>query len=131
MRSRYTAFTLGDFDYVEKTITEHAAQSFNRQDIELSMPETQWLGLDVRSTGGGEPGADSGTVTFAFRYRFRGREMTQVEKATFHRSDGVWRYHDSEINPKAPPVRVDQIGRNDACPCGSGKKYKKCCGARV
>ena len=27
------------------------------------------------------------------------------------------------------PVRVgDKIGRNDLCPCGSGKKYKKCCG---
>ena len=25
------------------------------------------------------------------------------------------------------PIRVDQIGRNDSCPCGSGKKYKKCC----
>lgn len=26
------------------------------------------------------------------------------------------------------PVRVEKIGRNDDCPCGSGKKYKKCCG---
>lgn len=26
------------------------------------------------------------------------------------------------------PVRVNKIGRNDPCPCGSGKKYKKCCG---
>ena len=25
------------------------------------------------------------------------------------------------------PVRTTKIGRNDACPCGSGKKYKKCC----
>ncbi len=30
--------------------------------------------------------------------------------------------------PKQMPVRVQRIGRNDACPCGSGKKYKKCCG---
>ena len=28
------------------------------------------------------------------------------------------------------PVRVEnKVGRNDPCPCGSGKKYKKCCGA--
>ncbi|HOB22420.1 MAG TPA: SEC-C metal-binding domain-containing protein, partial [Bacillota bacterium] len=26
------------------------------------------------------------------------------------------------------PIRVKKIGRNDPCPCGSGKKYKKCCG---
>jgi len=30
---------------------------------------------------------------------------------------------------KADPVRVVKIGRNEPCPCGSGKKYKKCCGA--
>lgn len=27
------------------------------------------------------------------------------------------------------PVRSDKVGRNDPCPCGSGKKHKKCCGA--
>lgn len=26
-------------------------------------------------------------------------------------------------------IREEKIGRNDPCPCGSGKKYKKCCGA--
>jgi preprotein translocase subunit SecA len=36
-----------------------------------------------------------------------------------------------EVAPgKLQPVRVGKkIGRNDPCPCGSGKKYKKCCGA--
>jgi preprotein translocase subunit SecA len=29
------------------------------------------------------------------------------------------------------PVRVQKIGRNDPCPCGSGKKYKKCCGKNL
>ena len=31
--------------------------------------------------------------------------------------------------PKKPVVKSDKVGRNEACPCGSGKKYKKCCGA--
>mgnify|MGYP001124035721 CR=1 FL=1 len=30
--------------------------------------------------------------------------------------------------PKKQPVKVNKIGRNDPCPCGSGKKFKKCCG---
>jgi hypothetical protein len=31
--------------------------------------------------------------------------------------------------PQAVPARTaDKVGRNDLCPCGSGKKYKKCCG---
>jgi hypothetical protein len=29
---------------------------------------------------------------------------------------------------QTPTVRADRVGRNDPCPCGSGKKYKKCCG---
>jgi uncharacterized protein len=29
----------------------------------------------------------------------------------------------------APPRRVQKVGRNESCPCGSGKKYKRCCGA--
>jgi len=28
----------------------------------------------------------------------------------------------------ATSSRISKIGRNDPCPCGSGKKYKKCCG---
>ncbi len=31
--------------------------------------------------------------------------------------------------PQMAPLRVEKIGRNDPCPCGSGKKYKKCCGS--
>ena len=27
-----------------------------------------------------------------------------------------------------PPHRSNKIGRNEPCPCGSGKKYKRCCG---
>ncbi|MNC59100.1 hypothetical protein D3C75_1088860 [compost metagenome] len=30
--------------------------------------------------------------------------------------------------PNKKPVTVEKIGRNDPCPCGSGLKYKKCCG---
>ena len=43
---------------------------------------------------------------------------------------------DDAVQPPLPKVvetvvidDEDRIGRNDACPCGSGKKYKKCCGA--
>ena len=40
--------------------------------------------------------------------------------------------HAEEANNHKPtPVRVVKIGRNALCPCGSGKKYKKCCGNEV
>ena len=34
----------------------------------------------------------------------------------------------ANYNPKKSTIHVYKVGRNDPCPCGSGKKYKKCCG---
>jgi preprotein translocase subunit SecA len=49
---------------------------------------------------------------------FNSAEESDIQKASRERSN------------KGQPVRVEQkVGRNDPCPCGSGKKYKKCCGA--
>jgi uncharacterized protein YecA (UPF0149 family) len=36
--------------------------------------------------------------------------------------------HRAGRRPAAPVRREAKVGRNDPCPCGSGKKYKKCCG---
>lgn len=39
-------------------------------------------------------------------------------------------FYDGGSKPKPKVVRTEErVGRNDPCPCGSGKKYKKCCGA--
>lgn len=129
MRSRYTAFTLGDLDHIERTNTENALAGFNRVDLEASLPGTEWTGLEILDTEGGQEGDDKGKVKFSFRYRSGGRDFSQLEVASFQRVDGEWRYDEREVNPKQPPVRVDKIGRNDPCHCGSGKKYKKCHGA--
>lgn len=32
------------------------------------------------------------------------------------------------LNPPEPKIAEKKVGRNEPCPCGSGKKYKKCCG---
>ena len=57
-------------------------------------------------------------------------ERRQVEDrlATAQASHGG-DVEDAEAKPvKKTPVRAEHIGRNDPCPCGSGKKYKNCCG---
>ncbi len=65
------------------------------------------------------------TVRMIFTVRVRGEnapERSAVAKITGeHGGDGT------EI--KKTPRKVEKVGRNDPCPCGSGKKYKKCCGA--
>ena len=42
----------------------------------------------------------------------------------------VWKcfYHAGDEGTKQPVVKKEEPGRNDPCPCGSGKKYKNCCG---
>ena len=43
------------------------------------------------------------------------------EKSTFKKEGTVWFYVDGDLKSQA------KVGRNDPCPCGSGKKYKRCC----
>ena len=51
------------------------------------------------------------------------------EVAEFKREGGVWKFVDGRVMG-LDPIRRDseKVGRNDPCPCGSGKKHKKCCG---
>jgi len=48
------------------------------------------------------------------------RERVAEETAT--------NYDEDDSNRKEPVVKENKVGRNDPCPCGSGKKYKNCCG---
>ena len=67
------------------------------------------------------------TVKFLFHVRVERpveREKVAEETSASHGSD--------DKSLKKEPVRNDnKVGRNDLCPCGSGKKYKSCCGREV
>jgi SEC-C motif-containing protein len=68
-------------------------------------------------------------VEFVARYKFRGKAFAHHELASFRIHEGRWMYVDGIMNPRPPQRTADKVGRNDPCPCGSGKKFKKCCGA--
>ena len=54
-------------------------------------------------------------------------ELTNIERK--ESSKNITMSHgESEPQPKKPVTKDKKPGRNDLCPCGSGKKYKKCCG---
>jgi SEC-C motif-containing protein len=126
MRSRYTAFVLGDLAYVERTQTAEADPNFSRPEAERNAADLEWLGLEVRQTM--EEG-DSATVEFLARFRRRDRESAHYEVSRFRRVDGRWLYTGGKNTPDVPQRHVEKVGRNEPCPCGSGKKFKKCCGA--
>jgi preprotein translocase subunit SecA len=70
------------------------------------------------------------TIGILYRIQIEKQEMTEFSKKSrkqeMHFSGGG----DSVEIKKDPVKRSDKkVGRNDPCPCGSGKKYKKCCAA--
>nr|WP_320148071.1 preprotein translocase subunit SecA [uncultured Anaeromusa sp.] len=60
------------------------------------------------------------------KYMFRVNIISQPED---HLQQATENHGEADENaPKQPVVNKDKVGRNDPCPCGSGKKYKNCCG---
>ena len=129
MRSRYSAFALGRVDYLHDSLAPEARHDFDRRAISRWSESAQWLGLDINGVEGGQQGDETGFVSFAAHYIMDGKRHAQRERSLFRFADGRW-YFVEEANVKsAPIVKGPQPGRNDPCPCGSGKKFKKCCGA--
>ena len=57
-------------------------------------------------------------------------QVAEVETAASGGEAGLRQFSGAQTEPPKPPLaKSDKTGRNDPCPCGSGKKYKKCCGA--
>lgn len=82
MRSRYTAFVVGDGAYL--LATWHPG---TRPDTLDPDPDTEWAGLEIIDVADGEPGAKRGTVEFAASYRLAGSSMLHVQR---ERSRFVW-----------------------------------------
>ncbi|MHA1567253.1 MAG: YchJ family protein [Alphaproteobacteria bacterium] len=129
MRSRFTAFVRGNLDHIENTHASEVRDSFNRSAAESTANAVKWVSLTISDTLGGGEDDDTGIVEFSARFKQDGELKVHHERSDFRREDGRWVYVDGQMNPKGKPVRVEKVGRNEPCPCGSGKKYKKCCGA--
>ena len=131
MRSRYSAFAKGDIDYLQDTLSSGQRADFDREETTRWARKSDWLGLEIVETEKGLEDDQTGTVTFTAHFSHDGKKLTHKEKSLFARDpkDGSWQFA-GELTIKSEPVVLGpQPGRNDPCPCGSGKKYKKCCGA--
>ncbi len=130
MRSRYTAFCRGAIDYIEATHHPKHRADFDRAETETWASESTWEGLHIRETERGTADDEDGIVEFVATYVRDGQQVLHHERSVFERLDGRWYFVDGEPPKPTTTLRTGpKIGRNDACPCGSGKKYKKCCGA--
>jgi len=129
MRARYSAYATLQVDFLYESSGPQARKEFDRETCLGWAKSAEWTGLEVLESEGGGEGDDTGTVSFEAKYTVQGKECVHREKAQFARVDGEWRFIDGAIEGHTPLHRQEpKIGRNDPCPCGSGKKYKKCCG---
>jgi len=111
MRSRYSAYVLKKGEYLYETCSSKLK---NIDDIEaINTQEINWLALKVE-------GFSENEVTFMAYYKEDKQIHVMKERSFFIMEDGVLKYDSGQM-------LETQISRNEPCPCGSGKKYKKCC----
>ena len=126
MRSRFTAHVVHDFRHLHRTYLGTARQPYVEEKSDGG--EVTWTRLVVHAH---EPGAKPETafVDFSAYYKDGDGEAALHEKSEFQRIDGHWFYTRSvRIGPAPVKSATPKVGRNDPCPCGSGKKFKHCCG---
>ncbi|MEW6594623.1 MAG: YchJ family metal-binding protein [Thermodesulfobacteriota bacterium] len=118
MRSRYTAYVRQDVPYL--LATWHPSTRPEKLGLEEGLG---WHGLTVLAAANGGPTDTDGIVEFVAAFSYQGNQQKLRERSRFVREDGAWFYVDGVELPQTS----HKTGRNDPCPCGSGKKHKKCC----
>ncbi len=124
MRARYSAHVLKLVDFIVQTYHPDCQAENQRKEIAESA-KLNWIGLEVLASAQSDQNENEGFVEFSARLLDGDKIETMHERSRFLREDGQWYYVDGTFIPAGKPVRIK---RNDPCPCGSGKKFKKCCG---
>lgn len=124
MRSRYSAYVLTNSEYLKRSW--HKDTVPDELDLESEMPD-QWTGLEIVAAERGGADDTEGEVEFIASFTVNGKAGQLHERSFFVKENEIWYYRDGEPVTQETKKKT-KIGRNAPCPCGSGKKYKKCCG---
>jgi SEC-C motif-containing protein len=129
MRSRYSAFAVNETGYLLQTLHPDHRSDYDPAATQQWADSSEWLKLEILDTADGGKDDQQGTVEFIATFQQKGVTHAHRELSRFSRHKDRWYYTDGKI-VTGGTVRNDgaKVGRNDPCPCGSGKKYKKCCG---
>ena len=132
MRSRYSAFATGAVDYLVATHHPGSRSPDLHAELRETVARTEWTNLVILATRKGRARDADGVVEFAAACRpkpvmaLAGADAAHVqlhERSRFVREDGRWLYVDGDALPPWTPAR------GAACWCGSGRKFKACCGS--
>ena len=118
MRSRYSAYVMGDLGYLQQT--HHPRYRTAEEDLKPSPGLPKWCRLDIIAASRSQVETNA-TVEFIALYLGENGLDAIHEKSNFIQIEGRWLYTDGQFLP------LPKLGRNLSCPCGSQKKYKNCC----
>lgn len=119
MRSRFSAFATQNSDYILATEDASLHEGVTSEALKEQLQRQEWVCLEIHNS-------DEKSVTFT-AYAFMGSHyLSMHEHSLFEKRDGRWFYIKGEQS-YSKEVKVE---RNGLCPCGSGKKYKKCHGQK-
>ncbi len=129
LRARYTAHVKLKMEYVRDTTHPEQRPRFEMTTARNWAEKSEWEGLEIVEVREGGAADESGEIEFIAHYRQKDLPKTHHELAFFKRFEGKWYFYDGQgVKPRTVMRIQPKVGRNDPCPCGSGKKYKKCCG---
>jgi SEC-C motif-containing protein len=130
MRSRYSAYVEKQIPYLRSSLHPEHRKDYDEKSSREWAESAEWLGLQIVETSGGGPDDEAGDIEFIAAFSVQGERQEHHERAHFERVGANWYFVSGrEVKPKPVVRAAPKVGRNEPCPCGSGKKHKKCCGA--
>jgi SEC-C motif-containing protein len=127
MRSRYCAFAKKEIEYLLTSLHPEHRSDYDEKSTRLWADIADWQGIKILNTIAGGPEDSEGQVEFLASYIEKGTRREHHELASFKKEGGAWYFTAGKIMPKPVVRAAPKTGRNDPCPCGSGRKFKKCC----
>ncbi len=130
MRSRYSAYAKAEIEYLLESLHPDQRSDFDPKSTRQWAEAAEWQKFEIIKAEAGGPEDEEGRIEFIATFLQDGVKREHRELSVFRKVDGRWFLENGEIVAQKPVVReAPKIGRNEPCPCGSRKKYKKCCGA--
>lgn len=125
MRSRYSAYVLKDYGHLFESLHPKHRKDYDENSTKQWAESASWISFEVLNN---HEDQESGEVEFVVVFKIKNEKITHHEIAKFEKFEDSWYFVEGEpVKPK-PIIRENKINRNEPCTCGSGKKYKKCCG---
>jgi len=124
MRSRFTAYANKNESYLLETWSGSKRPEL----IDFSKEEAVWTKLEIVKTKKGSKKDSKGIVEFKAFYSLEDEPYVMTEISRFIKKSDRWFYLDGVVKSVSKINQQVNQGKNAPCSCGSGKKFKRCCG---